>query len=135
MDAGERRGRDRDSLKTGNFMGYENLKLRTKKFALDVIKLFESLPKDPVSKVLGGQLIRAGTSVAANYRAACRAKSTADFISKLGNVEEEADESGFWLEMLVDAGKLKPLIAAPLVREASELDRKSVVRERVCVPV
>src|SRR2546429_1394324 len=102
-------------------MGYENLKQRTKKFGLDVIKLFEGLPKDDTSKVLGRQLLRAATSVGANYRAVCRAKSTADFISKFGTVEEEADESGFWLEMLVDSGKLQLLRADPLIREAGEL--------------
>ena len=71
--------------------------------------------------VLSRQLVRSATSAAANYRAACRAKSSAHFISKLGDVEEEADESGFWLEMLVDSGKLKGVDAAPLIREASEL--------------
>src|SRR3989442_14732045 len=102
-------------------MSFENLKRRTKKFALDIIMLTENLLKDPASKTLGGQLIRAATSVAASYRAACRAKSTADFISKLGTVEEEADESGFWLEMLVDAEELKAVVAAPVIREASDL--------------
>ena len=102
-------------------MNCENLKRRTKKFGLDVIQLFEKLPKDEVSRILGRQLLRSGTSVGANYRAASRAKSSADFISKLGTVEEEADESGYWLEMLVDAQKLKPPAAVPLIQEASEL--------------
>ena len=102
-------------------MSYENLKRRTKKFGLDVIRLVEKLPKDEVSRILGRQLLRSGTSVGANYRSACRAKSTADFISKLGFVEEEADESGFWLEMLVDAEKLAPKPAATLIQEAGEL--------------
>jgi len=102
-------------------MGYENLKQRTKRFALNVIKLVEALPKDLVCKVLGSQLLRAATSVAANYRAACRSKSNADFLSKMGTVEEETDESGFWLEMLADAGKLKADTVASLIREASEL--------------
>ena len=102
-------------------MNCENLKRRTKKFGLDVIRLYEKLPKDEVCRILGRQLLRSGTSVGANYRAACRAKSSADFVSKLGNVEEEADESGFWLEMLVDAEKLGPTAAAPLVKEAGEL--------------
>jgi len=102
-------------------MSYENLKQRTKRFGLDVIRLVETLPKDRTCNILGGQLLRSGTSVGANYRAACRAKSSADFISKLGNVEEEADESGFWLEMLVEAQKLEPSAAAPLIREAGEL--------------
>jgi four helix bundle protein len=86
-------------------MGNENLKLRTKQFALRIIKLVESLPKDEVGRILGRQLMRAGTSVGAIYRAACRSKSAADFISKMGTVEEVADESGYWMEMLVEAGK------------------------------
>ena len=107
-------------------MNYENLKHRTKKFALDVIKLTENLPKDQTCRILAGQLLRCGTSVGANYRAVCRAKSTADFISKFGTVEEEADESGYWLELLVDAGMIGPKPAAPLIREASELTAVAV---------
>jgi four helix bundle protein len=102
-------------------MNNENLKLRTKQFALRVIKLVESLPRDEVSKVLGRQLLRAGTSVGANYRAACRSKSVADFISKMGTVEEEADESAYWMELLVEAGKIKALKTSSLMQEASEL--------------
>src|SRR5436190_496948 len=83
---------------------YDDLKKRTKKFALDIIALVQDLPEDWVTSVLGRQLLRAGTSVGANYRAACRAKSPADFISKMGTVEEEADESGYWLELIVEAG-------------------------------
>ena len=82
-------------LTTSRLMENENLKRRTRKFALDMVKLVEKLPKDQVGRVLGGQLLKSGTSVGANYRAVCRAKSTADFISKFGTVEEEADESGF----------------------------------------
>ncbi|MFM2295173.1 MAG: hypothetical protein RLZZ350_1586 [Verrucomicrobiota bacterium] len=102
-------------------MSNENLKLRTKQFALRVIKLVESLPHDQTCRVLGNQLLRSGTSVGANYRAACRRKSTADFISKMGTVEEEADESGYWLELLVDAGKISATHASALTQEASEL--------------
>src|SRR5580698_930046 len=102
-------------------MKNENLKLRTKKFALDVIALVEKLPRDRTCDVLGRQLLRSGTSVGANYRAACRAKSAADFISKMGNVEEEADESGFWLEMLVDSRKLRLEQAKALLQESIEL--------------
>jgi len=102
-------------------MDNENLKRRTKKFALDVIKLVESLPRDYTCRVLGGQLLRAGTSVGANYRAVCRAKSVADFISKFSTVEEEVDESGFWLELLVDSGKLDQATALPLIEESDEL--------------
>ena len=102
-------------------MNCENLKRRTKRFGLEVIRVVEKLPKDETSRILGRQLLRSGTSVGANYRSACRAKSTADFISKLGFVEEEADESGFWLEMLVDAEKLGLNAAAALIQEAGEL--------------
>ena len=116
--------------KARNIMSNENLKQRTKKFALDVIKLTEALPNDRTSNIIGGQLVRSGTSVGANYRAACRAKSPADFISKMGTVEEEADESSFWLELLVDAGKLKADKAEPLPRESGELVAISVASIR-----
>ncbi|MCX6895170.1 MAG: four helix bundle protein [Verrucomicrobia bacterium] len=102
-------------------MSNEDLKLRTKQFALRVIKLVESLPHDQVCRVLGNQLLRAGTSVGANYRAACRSKSTADFISKMGTVEEEADESGYWMELLVDSGKIPTTKTAALAQESGEL--------------
>jgi len=102
-------------------MSNENLKERTKQFALAIMRLVEGLPPSRICQLLGGQLVRASSSVGANYRAACRAKSPADFISKLGTVEEEADESAYWLELLRDAGKLKPVEAAPLIQEASEL--------------
>ena len=102
-------------------MDCENLKRRTKKFALDVLKLVETLPHDRVTNTLAGQLVRSASSVGANYRAACRAKSTADFISKMGTVEEKADESGYWLELLVEAGKLQLADATPLISEADEL--------------
>ncbi len=102
-------------------MKNENLKQRTKQFALDVVRLVESLPRDRICDVLGRQLLRSGTSVGANYRAACRAKSPADFICKVTNVEEEADESSFWMELLLDLCKVKPASADPLKQEADEL--------------
>ena len=102
-------------------MNNENLKSRTKQFALRVIKLVESLPQDAVSNVLGRQLLRAGTSVGANYRAACRGKSAADFVSKMGTVEEEADESGYWIELLLEAGKIEIAKVSDLLQEANEL--------------
>jgi four helix bundle protein len=102
-------------------MSKEDLKLRTKQFALRIIKLVESLPHDQTSSVLGRQLLRAGTSVGANYRAACRSKSTADFISKMGTVEEETDESGYWMELLVDSGKIPAAKIAALAQESGEL--------------
>jgi four helix bundle protein len=102
-------------------MDEKELKLRTKQFALRVIKLVESLPQDQVGRVLGNQLLRAGTSVGANYRAACRSKSAADFISKMGTVEEEADESGYWMELLLDSGRIKATKISALMQEAGEL--------------
>src|ERR1700722_4192104 len=102
-------------------MRNENLKLRTKKFGLDVIALAEKLPRDRTCDVLGRQLLRSATSVGANYRAACRARSSADFISKMGIVEEEADESGYWMEMLHDSGKVRADQIKALMQEANEL--------------
>ncbi|HTI99489.1 MAG TPA: four helix bundle protein [Dongiaceae bacterium] len=102
-------------------MKNDALKLRTKQFALRIIKLVESLPPEQTCKVLGRQLLRAGTSVGANYRAACRSKSAADFISKMRIVEEEADESGYWMELLVEAGKIKEIKIAALMQKAGEL--------------
>ena len=99
----------------------EALKRRTKQFALRVIRLTESLPKGRTAEVIGRQLLRSGTSVGANYRAACRAKSTADFISKMGTVEEEADESLYWMELLVEAGTVKAEQLEALMKEADEL--------------
>jgi four helix bundle protein len=89
----------------------QELKNRTKKFALDVIGLCAGLPHLPETRHAIDQLIRSSSSVAANYRSACRGKSKADFIAKLGIVEEEADESGFWLEMLRDVCELQSRIA------------------------
>jgi len=102
-------------------MNHENLKKGTKQFALDVIRFVEELPPNRTCNIIGNQLLRAGTSVGANYRAACRAKSAADFISKMGTVEEEADESGYWTELLVDAGKIKLADASFLIKETGEL--------------
>ena len=102
-------------------MKHQNLQIRTKQFALQVIEFCERLPNDETSKILKRQLLRAGTSVGANYRAACRGKSKATFISKMGDVLEEADESGFWLELLTESGKVEESKAAPLLAEANEL--------------
>ena len=102
-------------------MKHQNLQDRTQKFALAVIKFTEQLQRDDTSKILGRQLLRSGTSVGANYRAACRSKSKADFISKMSTVLEEADESAFWIELLVDAAKATPQLAQPLLTEANEL--------------
>jgi len=102
-------------------MTSDELKRRTKQFALRVIRLVESLPKGRTASVIGGQLLRAGTSVGANYRAACRAKSAADFISKMGTVEEEADESLYWMELLIEAKIVEPDKLESLMNEADEL--------------
>ena len=98
-----------------------DLKMRTKQFGLRVIRLVETLPKNRTADVLGRQLLRSATSVGANYRAACRGRSAAEFQAKLGIVEEEADESAYWIEMLTDAGFVKPSLVEPLLREANEI--------------
>ena len=97
------------------------LKSRTKRFALLVMKLVEELPKTTVGKAIGSQLVRSGTSVGANYRSTCRARSKAEFISKLGIVLEEADESGFWLELIVEGSLLKTDRVTSLLTESNEL--------------
>lgn len=99
----------------------EDLKKRTKAFAIRVIRLAQSLEKDATAKVMGKQLLRSGTSVAANYRAACRCKSRKDFISKLGIVIEEADETCFWLEVLMESGLLPSQKISNLYQEANEI--------------
>jgi four helix bundle protein len=96
-------------------------KKRTKTFALRIIKLFDQLPKTTVSRVIGRQLLRSGTSVGANYRAACRARSPADFIAKLGIVEEECDESLYWMELLIESETMKPRRLSLLMAEANEI--------------
>ena len=102
-------------------MDKAELKQRTKTFALRVMKLTDHLPKNSKGRVLGGQLLRSGTSVAANYRAACRARSTAEFVSKLGNVLEEADESALWMELIIEDGLLPARRVESLLAEANEL--------------
>ena len=102
-------------------MKHQNFQDRTKHFALDVIRLCEGLSKDETGKTLGRQLLRSGCSVGAHYRAVCRAKSKADFFSKMGTVLEEADETAFWIELLQEAGKLQTGISDPLLGEANEL--------------
>jgi four helix bundle protein len=102
-------------------MNEEQLKQRTKQFALRVIKLVEALPKGRTADVIGKQLLRSATSVGANYRAACRARSKADFIAKIGIVEEEADESLYWLELIVEAGLMPEKLVCDLQHEADEL--------------
>ena len=100
---------------------HEELKRRTKQFAIRIGKLFRSLPKTEEARTIGRQLLRSGTSVAANYRAVCRARSKAEFIAKIGVVVEEADETVFWLEMLVEATIVSAKKMDDLLREANEL--------------
>ena len=97
------------------------LKRRTKSFAIRIVHLFRSLPYSPDAQTLGKQLLRSGTSVAANYRAVCRARSKAEFVSKMGVVVEEADESVFWLELLSETGVVRPERTQDLLKEANEL--------------
>ena len=102
-------------------MTSDGFKKRTKAFALRVIHLVDSLPRSRTAGIIGGQLLRAGTSVGANYRAACRAKSTADFVAKMGIVEEECDESAYWMELLMEAGIMKESRVVGLLSEANEI--------------
>ena len=102
-------------------MNETEMKQRTIQFVLRVLKLADALPKTRSGNAIGGQIVRSGTSVAANYRALCRAKSRADLINKTSIVEDEADGSCFWLELLVDAGLLGSRQVQPLSQEANEI--------------
>jgi four helix bundle protein len=105
----------------GNLSKQEELRNRTKRFALRIIRLFQHLPRTTEPQVLGKQLLRSGTSVGANYRAAGRARSKAEFISKMGIVVEEADETVFWVECLIELGIVKPELLTDILDEANEL--------------
>ena len=111
-----------------------DLKARTKQFALCVMKLVDAMPRTIQGRAIANQIIRSATSVAANYRAACRARSRAEFVAKLGVVEEGADESCFWLELIIDSGLLTEERIRPLLSEAGELvaimaaSRKSAIQ-------
>lgn len=128
----------------GGFVDAVDLKRRTKAFALRCMRLADSLPPGkPSGRTVAGQLVRCGTSVAANYRSACRARLKAEFISKLGIVEEEVDESAFWLELVVEGGLLPANRVADLLDEAtqfmriiakSRLTAKSSVRDQKSPP-
>lgn len=102
-------------------MNEQELKLRTKKFAIEVVYLVRIFPKTEEARIIGKQLLRAATSVGANYRAVCRARSTADFISKLGIVVEESDECCFWLEVTIESGILNHERVKVLLKEANEI--------------
>src|SRR3984893_4175227 len=104
-----------------NPAGERDLKKRTKAFALRILKLVDALPKTTAGRALASQIVRSGTSVAANYRAACGARSTADFIAKMGIVEEEADETLFWLELLEESELISAAKLAAIKQEANEL--------------
>jgi four helix bundle protein len=99
----------------------ERLKKRTKDFAIRIVKLYRSLPPTGEAKVIGNQFLRSGTAVAANYRACCRARSNAEFIAKIGVVVEEADETVFWLELLVDCNIFSESEMKDMIRESNEL--------------
>lgn len=99
----------------------EELKKRTKQFAIRIVKLFRSLPRTEEARVIGRQMLRSGTSVAANYRAVCRARSKAEFVAKVGVVVEEADETVLWLELLVETDIISERRMSKLLAEANEL--------------
>jgi four helix bundle protein len=107
-------------------MKSQELQHRTKAFALAVIRFVEQLPSGKTADVFGRQLLRSATSVGANYRAACRARSRADFISKMSIVEEEADESCYWLELITDSGLVLSSGTAVLSKEAGEITAMAV---------
>jgi four helix bundle protein len=104
-----------------NSMTAEQLKARTKNFGIRTVKVVEKLPAKRTAETIGHQLLRCGTSVGANYRAACRARSDAEFRAKLGICEEEADEAIYWLEMIVELGYIRAQLLEDLVREANAL--------------
>jgi four helix bundle protein len=116
----------------GSAMTTAELKARTKEFALRVIRLVDALPNTVKGRAIANQIMRSATSIAANYRAACRA----EFIAKIGVVEEEADETAFWLELIVDSNIRAKTQIEPLLKEASELvaimaaSRKSAIGNR-----
>jgi four helix bundle protein len=100
---------------------HEQFRARTKRFALRIIRLSQSLPRSREAEVIARQMLRSGTSVAANYRAVGRARSKAEFVAKIGIVVEEADETVFWLEMLCEAGLMPQCRLVDLLNEANEL--------------
>ena len=112
------------------FQYRENLKQRTRLFALRVIKLYQSLSKTAIDQIIGKQMLRSATSVAANYRAACRARSNADFYSKVCIVIEEADETMFWLELLWEAEIIKRELLQDLYQENEEILKIMVVSRK-----
>ncbi|NEM99383.1 four helix bundle protein [Pontibacter burrus] len=110
-----------EEYRLSNYAFSEQFKLRTKAFSVRIIKLFQALPKDAEAYILGKQLLRSATSVGANYRAACRARSKAEFVAKVGVSLEEADESQFWLELLVESNIVRSHRLQDIMKEASEI--------------
>jgi four helix bundle protein len=108
----------------------EELRDRTKAFAVRIVRVYRALPYKTDAQVLGKQLLRCGTAVAANYRAACRARSKAEWVAKIGIVVEEADETVFWLEMLSDCGIVRPKKLELLLAEAHELSALFTASQR-----
>src|SRR6478735_1018696 len=102
-------------------MTEKELKIRTRKFAVDILNLVDQLPNRRSANIIGNQLGRSASSIAANYRAACRGRSHAEFIAKIGIVEEEADESVFWLDIIPETKNANPEDVTPLLKEAREL--------------
>ncbi|MDQ3816546.1 MAG: four helix bundle protein [Acidobacteriota bacterium] len=102
-------------------MNENELKQRTKQFSLRILKLVAALPQTAEDRAIGSQLVRSGTSVGANYPAACRGRSKSEFVAKLGTVEEEADESAFWMELIIEDGLLEKRRVELLLQEANEL--------------
>ena len=113
--------RSEDGVGKAEAINAEVLKGRTKRFALKIIGLCQSLPHNREGRLIGDQIFRCGTSVASNYRAACRARSRAEFIAKMGIVEEEVDETLFWLELIEEIKLLDQTLTAPLIKEGNEL--------------
>ena len=114
-------------------MKEKEMKQRTKKFALRILDLGDAIPRTRSGNVIANQIIRSGTSVGANYRALCRAKSRADFINKTSIIEEEADESCFWLELLIDRRLPSTRRVQPLLDEANELTAIFIASRKTAV--
>jgi four helix bundle protein len=102
-------------------MNADEFKKRTKRFALEIIRVVESLPKTATAYTIGGQLLRCGTSVGSNYRSACRARSRRDFVNKMGIVEEESDECLYWMELLIEAAIVKVEFLCDVMAEGREI--------------
>jgi four helix bundle protein len=110
----------------------EEMRKRTKQFTLRVMKVVAALPDNVRGRVVANQLMKAGSSVGANYRAVCRARSDKHFVNKLGVVIEEADESAFWLEVIAETEILKPVLVEALLQEANELVAVMVAARLTC---